>query len=263
MLTSSQNPKIKLIRALTSRPKDRRQTGAFLVEGVRLLEEAWAANWSFRFVLYSNELSERGRGLIERLKVEDLDVEEVSARLLQSASETETSQGILAVLNDSQLPIPESLDFVLIPDAIRDPGNLGTLLRSAAASRVQAALLPPETTDAFAPKVVRAGMGAHFHLPIQPMGWDEIREFLGVSQPRLQVYLAEMNGRSCWDTDLRQPLALIIGGEAGGVSQTARELAAQAIGIPMAGTTESLNAAMAGSILMFEVVRQRNERTIS
>jgi TrmH family RNA methyltransferase len=147
------------------------------------------------------------------------------------------------------------LNFILIPDQIRDPGNLGTLLRSAAATGVQAVLLPPETTDAFAPKVLRAGMGAHFRVPIREMSWEEIREVGKLSG--LQVYLAEMNGKSCWETDLQQPLALIIGSEAEGASDEARNLATQKISIPMAGDVESLNAGAAGSVLMFEVVRQR------
>ncbi len=172
---------------------------------------------------------------------------------MASLSETETSQGILAVLNEAQLPIPDHPSFVLIPDSIRDPGNLGTLLRSAEAAGVQAVLLPPETVDAFAPKVVRAGMGAHFRLPIRSMNWDEIRAQTG----GVQLYLAEMQGQPCWQADFRSPLALIIGGEAEGASEAARKLAAQPVSIPMAGKTELLNAAIAGSILMFEVRRQR------
>ena len=254
MISSNQNPKIKLARALTGRPKERREAEAFLAEGVRLVEEALAANWPFRFVLHLDELSERGKKLIEKLEDRKIDVEKVENALLQSLSETETSQGILAVLNNSSLPIPQSPNFILIPDSIRDPGNLGTLLRTADAAGVQAVLIPPETTDAFAPKVVRAGMGAHFRLPIQSMSWDEIRE----RTKGLQVYLADMDGQSCWDTDFRQPLALIVGGEAEGASEQSRKLANAFVKIPMAGKTESLNAAVAGSVLMLEVMRQRS-----
>jgi TrmH family RNA methyltransferase len=185
-----------------------------------------------------------------------IEVEKVEGKLLQSLSDTETPQGILAVLEFIQLPISNSPNFLLIPDQIRDPGNLGTLLRSAAAAGVQAVLLPPETTDAFAPKVLRSGMGAHFWLPIHSMMWEEIRQ---VSQSAsMQMFLADMEGKSCWETDLRQPLALIIGGEAEGASEQARKLATQKISIPMSGDIESLNAGVAGSVLMFEVVRQRS-----
>lgn len=254
MITSTHNPKLKLIRALQGRAKERREAGAFIVEGVRLIEEAVNSNWKFRFALYDETLSERGKLQVESLKSLGVDVEEVSTILMKSLSETETPQGILAVLNDSRLPIPNSPNFILIPDQIRDPGNLGTLLRTAAAAGVQAVLLPPETTDAFAPKVVRSGMGAHFRLPIHSMSWDEIKQHLN----GLQVFLADMDGQSYWETDLRQLLALIIGGEADGASRQARELANQKISIPMSGNIESLNAGVAGSVLMFEVVRQRS-----
>ena len=261
MITSSQNSKIKFVRALLGRVKERRDANAFVIEGVRLVDEAVISNWGFQFALYDESLNEKGKSLVERLKSRNVEVDEISERLMQALSETETPQGILAVAEISNLPIlrqtpdsvSNSLNFVLIPDQIRDPGNLGTLLRTAAAAGVQAVLLPPETTDAFAPKVVRSGMGAHFRLPIHSTTWEEIREQI----KDLQVYLADMDGQSCWESDLRQPLALIIGGEAEGASDEARKLATQKISIPMAGNVESLNAGVAGSVLMFEVVRQR------
>ena len=256
MITSSQNSKIKLVRVLLGRARERREANAFVVEGVRLVEEAQARDWSFRFALYDSSLNERGRSVVERLQSRGVDVEEISESLMKSLSDTETPQGIFAILEPTQLPIIDSPNFILIPDQIRDPGNLGTLLRSAAATGVQAVLFPPETTDAFAPKVVRAGMGAHFRLPIRSMNWEEIN----VQTRDLQIYLADMDGQSCWQTDLRPPLALVIGGEAEGASEEARKLATQRISIPMPGNVESLNAGVAGSILMFEVVRQRSQR---
>jgi RNA methyltransferase, TrmH family len=254
VILSSQNSKIKLVRALASRPKERREAGAFVVEGVRLMEEALAASWPIRFVLYTDQVSERGRDLIGKLQDNKAEVEQVDTKLMTSLSETETSQGMLAVLDDSQLPIPESPNFLLIPDSIRDPGNLGTLLRTANAAGVQAVLLPPESVDAFAPKVVRAGMGAHFRLPIRSMSWDDIREHAR----GLQVYLADVQGVSYWEADLKSPLALIVGSEAEGAGEAARKLATALVSIPMRGQTESLNAAAAGSVLMFEVLRQRS-----
>jgi TrmH family RNA methyltransferase len=222
---------------------------------VRLLEEAAKTNWHIEFAVYDDSLSDKGKSQVEGLRSRGVEVEEVSESVMKSLSETETPQGILAVLKLTELPIPASLDFVLILDQIRDPGNLGTLLRSAAATGVQAVLLPPETTDAFAPKVVRAGMGAHFRLPIRDLNWGEIKEMS--KSANLQMYLADMHGKSCWKTDLRQPLALIVGSEADGVSEQARKLANEQISIPMIGNVESLNAGVAGSVLMFEVVRQR------
>jgi TrmH family RNA methyltransferase len=258
VITSAQNPKLKLVRALMGRAKERREANAFVVEGVRLLEEAVNANWKFQFTLFDESLNERGMSQIERLKSLGVEVEIVSESLMKSISETGTPQGILAVLEFINLPIPNLPNFILIPDQIRDPGNLGTLLRTAAATGVQAVLLPPETTDAFAPKVLRSGMGAHFRLPIHLLSWEEISEVGKLAG--LQVLLADMGGQSCWEMDLKEPLAIIIGNEAEGASDEARKFATQRISIPMTGNVESLNAGVAGSVLMFEVVRQRKHK---
>jgi TrmH family RNA methyltransferase len=171
----------------------------------------------------------------------------------------------MAVLPMGRLPLPEQRDFVLIADNLRDPGNLGTLLRTAAAAGVQAVLLSPGTTDAFAPKVLRAGMGAHFRLPIFALPWEEMRAVCkpvqhasSTSGASLQIFLAESSqGSACWDLDLRRPLALMVGSEAEGASPEARGMADTFIMIPMPGRSESLNAAIAAGILMFEIVRQR------
>lgn len=258
MITSSQNSKIKWVRALLGRAKERREANAFVVEGVRLVEEAANRDWRFEIALYDESLSERGQKLVERLRSKKVEVEEVSQSLMKSLSETETPQGIFAVVEQKQLPIPTPRSFILIPDQIRDPGNLGTLLRSAAAAGVQAVLIPPETTDVFSPKAVRSGMGAHFRVPIHSMPWTEIRE----QTKEMQIYLADMDGKSCWEADLRQPLALIIGSEAEGASADARQVATQKISIPMSGDIESLNAGVAGSVLMFEVMRQRKSSLV-
>jgi RNA methyltransferase, TrmH family len=259
MITSTHNSKIQFVRSLLGHSKERRETGAFVAEGVRLLEEALRAQWPFQFVLAGETLSERGRNLAAELQKRGVSVEIVADNLMQSVGETENSQGILAVLDQSILPMPKALSFALIPDQIRDPGNLGTLLRTAAAAGVEAVFLPPETADAWAPKVIRAGMGAHFHMPIQALPWDEIR----ACTEGLTIHLADMEGAvSCWQTDFRSPLALIVGGEAAGASQPARELATGQVSIPMPGKTESLNAAVAGAILMFEVLRQRTWKRV-
>jgi len=258
MITSSHNPKIKLIRALAGRPKERRENSAFLAEGVRLVEEAFTAGWNFQFALYTDGLSQRGLDLVQSLIAKGVDVEPVAENVLQSVTETGTSQGILAVLAldpPDSLQLPAKPDFVLIPDQIRDPGNLGTLLRTAAAAGVQAVFIPPETTDPFAPKVVRAGMGAHFRLPIPSQTWDQLRARV----EGMSVILSDAAGeKSCWDVDFTCPIALVIGGEADGASMQARNLATEMVRIPMPGQMESLNAGAAGAVLMYEVVRQRS-----
>ncbi len=255
MITSPHNPKIKLVRSLQERARKRRLAGMFVIEGVRLVEEAANSDWRFELALFDATLSERGRKVVEVLRSRGVSCEEVSPELLRSLSDTETSQGILAVLGRRELPLPERITFVLVLDRIRDPGNLGTLLRSAEAAGVEAVFLPPETTDPFAPKVLRAGMGAHFRLPIRSVEWEEIGRL--VQSAGLQVLLAESEGEPFWTVNMRPSLMLIVGGEAYGAGAEARRLASKRVAIPMTGRTESLNAAVAGSVLMFEVMRQR------
>jgi len=144
--------------------------------------------------------------------------------------------------------------------ALRDPGKLGTLLRTAAAAGAQALLLAPGCVDAFSPKVLRAAMGAHFRLPIRSLGWAELRAYLRPvgQERRLRTYLADSaGGLPHTHADFRAPLALIVGGEAEGAGAEGQSLAQSRVHIPMPGQAESLNAAVAAGILMFEVVRQR------
>src|SRR6188474_1034576 len=122
MITSSQNSKIKLVRALLGRAKERRDANAFVAEGVRLVEEAVNSNWGFQFVLYDESLNKKGKSMVEVIKFGVVEVEEVSESVMKSLSETETPQGILAVLELTQLPIPNYLNFILVLDQIRDPG---------------------------------------------------------------------------------------------------------------------------------------------
>jgi TrmH family RNA methyltransferase len=257
MITSTKNPKIQYVRSLLGTARKRREAQAFVVEGVRLAEEALAAGWDSQLVLHTEDLNPRGLALVAGYAQQGAQVEQVTPEVMRSASDTQTPQGILAVLARRALPLPEHLDFAFIPDGVRDPGNLGTMLRTAAAAGVGAVFLPTATADAFAPKVVRAGMGAHFQLPIHSGDWDEIEAQL--SGARLKVYLAAAGeGQDYTQADFRAPVALLIGSEAEGAGEAARRLAHTRVHIPMPGRMESLNAAAAASILLFEVVRQRS-----
>jgi len=257
IITSSSNKKLKLVRALQGQRRKRNDENAFVAEGVRLLEEAISSNWPVRFVLYDNSLSERGRELLDVLQPQgQIEIIEISVERMSEISDTQTPQGILAVLEKHSLPIPEKSSFHVIADQIRDPGNLGTLLRTANAAGVDAVFITPNTVDAFAPKVIRAAMGAHFHLPILTSSWDK----LSATLKNITIINAEIeNGIPCWEADLTQPCALLIGGEAFGPSSQGKTNAAFSVTIPMPGGAESLNAAVAGSILITEVIRQRSQ----
>lgn len=261
MITSVHNAKIQAIRTLQAHSKARRERHAFVIEGVRLVEEALQAEWEAQMVLYSAHLDERGQAVVKRFSTRGVPIEQVSDGVLRAISETETPQGLLAVLSLQSLPLPASPDFLLILDGIRDPGNMGTVLRTAAAAGVQGVILTPGSVDAFAPKVVRAGMGAHFHLPIHQLTWDQINEVLKPPQATLKIYLSDAaSGTPYTQADFRSSLVLIIGGEASGAGAEAAHLAHEKVHIPMPGGSESLNASIAASILLFEVVRQRASR---
>lgn len=254
MITSSQNPKIKRIRHLQTQARFRKKESAFVVEGIRLIEEIVTAKLLPELVIYSRDLDQRGSSLLKKLIAQDISCEEVSENVLKYASDTESPQGILSVLPWIDLPFPPEIDFVLIADEIRDPGNLGTLLRTARAAGVCAVLLSPGTVDPYSPKVLRSGMGAHFSLPIRSLSWKEIQQFT----KDLTIFGTDISqGVQYWDADLQPPLGLIIGGEAHGSGEQASQLTQEWVHIPMLEQTESLNASAAGAILMYEIVRQR------
>jgi TrmH family RNA methyltransferase len=256
MITSKDNSKIKLARALQADSKTRRAEGAFVVEGIRLVEEALISKWEITWAVYTDELGERGRVLIQDMIDRGISVEQVTSRIMHSASDTQTPQGVLAVVQNRSTPLPSKLDFVLIVDELRDPGNLGTMLRTASAAGVGAVLLSAGSVDPFSPKVLRSAMGAHFRLPIDTLAWDQIR--MEISKHGLAAYLATADaGQPFTQLDFRCPTALIIGGEAAGASIQAQQVAMDRVYIPMPGGGESLNAAVAAAILMYEVVRQR------
>ena len=263
MITSTHNPQIQKVRALIGRAKERREAGAFVVEGVRLAEEAQKAGWPAKLVLFSEQLNVRGRQVAARLAENGAQIEEVARHVLDGLSDTENSQGILAVLRkpNAPSPLPHPLDFAVIADRISDPGNLGSLLRTAAAAGAQAVILSPGCADVFSPKVLRAGMGAHFRVPTLELGWDEIRQLVRPPSETtpLKVTLADIHASlPYWQADLRGPTAIMVSNEAEGASAEGKALADELVLIPMPGRSESLNAAIAAGILLFEVVRQRS-----
>jgi RNA methyltransferase, TrmH family len=261
MITSIHNPKIQRIRDLLSHSSSRAEQKAFVVEGIRLVEEVIQAGVKPECVYISSQLNQRGMALIEKLRTSSTPVEEVEDNLLNRLSDTETSQGILAVLPEMQPSLPKTIDFVLILDSIRDPGNLGAILRTACAAGAQAILLSPECVDQYSPKVLRSAMGAHFHIPILKSSWEEIKKILTQEEAPFRIYLSDVReGDPLWRCDLSRPTAIIISNEATGATPAAQTLATDRIHIPMPGGFESLNASIAASILLFEVVRQRSKQ---
>ena len=255
-ITSTANERVRLARAL-NQASGRRRERAYLIEGVRLVEEALRAGIVPRLVLADVEAlrrTERGEALVERLR--PLGYLEVTERVLASASETVTPQGVVAVVPLPERHLPgDAGPLVLVLDGVRDPGNLGTILRAAEATGIVRVVAAVGCVDPFGPKVVRAGMGAHFHLDVlAEASWPDVGKLVE-GRP---TWLATMRGGMLYDmVDWRRDSALIVGGEAAGASGEGAALATGRVSIPMAGRAESLNAAMAASVLVFEAARQR------
>ncbi len=257
MITSPTNDKVKFARTL-ARKKERTAAAKFMIEGTRLTQEAVRAGWTPALVFYERaafRADPRLRALIVAWEREKREVYEVNAQVIKALSDTETPHGIAAVFPLPALPPPPHPDLVLIIDRVRDPGNLGTMLRTAWAANVGTVLLAPETADAYNPKVVRAAMGAHFYVPIVTASWDEIADR---TQGIKHIYLSDAGSETDYTrADWTAPVALIVGGEAEGAGPEAHKLATAKLSIPMPGSAESLNAAVAAGILLFEAVRPR------
>lgn len=258
MITSLRNEKVKQARALHRR-KRRYRARCFLVEGMRLLEEAVRAGVQPAFVFYTADVAEhpRGRMLLEGLRMLTDEVYLVSEAVLRSVADTETPQGIVAVVPFVELSPPQAPGLILVVDGLQDPGNLGTLLRTAAAAGVGEVIVAPGTVDPYNPKVVRGAAGAHFRLPITlTRDWEAIAQRLA-GRP---IWLADVRGEQVYyDVDWTQPSALVIGGEAHGASDAAQQLATGRVVIPMEREVESLNAAVAAAVILFEALRQRRQ----
>ena len=221
-----------------------------------MAEEAVQAGWNASLCLYTPDLNPRGMAVVESLMEAGVPAEPVAPHVMKSASDTQTPQGILLVVENNAPPLPEKLDFLLILDRVGNPGNVGTLLRTATAAGVDAVLLTEGSVDPTAPKVVRAGMGAHFRLPVRTLAEEDILDLC--EGDGLHLWSASADAEKVYSAvDLTSPMAVIIGSEAHGVSERLHR-ASQPLRIPMPGGGESLNAAVAGAVLLFEVVRQRN-----
>ncbi|MBM4464835.1 MAG: RNA methyltransferase [Chloroflexi bacterium] len=264
MITSIANEKVKYVCSLYRR-RVRYRERRFVIEGVRLVDEAVRAGIVPALVFYQGSKEQGARELatllpcdlaplIAGIQTGRISTFAVSEGVMKAMAGTVSPQGILAVVPFVELAPPPSSSLVLVIDRLRDPGNLGTILRSANAAGVEQVILAPQTVDHYNPKVVRGAMGAHFRLPIVALSWPDIAD----SSTGVQILLADVQGEQAYyEVDWTRPSALIIGGEAHGASRAARELATATIAIPMHSGAESLNAAVAASVILFEAARQR------
>jgi TrmH family RNA methyltransferase len=270
MIDSPANPIVKAMKALAE-AKMRRARRQFVVEGVRAVEDGLGAGFSPDVCLFNAELltrTQRGSQLLRKLNgLPASTLFEISPRAMQAATDTEQSQGVVAAFPFVQPRMPRHLagaPLALVCDNISDPGNLGTLLRTAEAAGVHIVWTTPQTVDIYNPKVVRAAMGTHFRLAIYPEEtWGSIVEKLsglGIADGRL--FCTEASASRTYDEiDWSGPGAIVISNEAHGLTPEARRACGPdaSISIPMATGTESLNAAIAGAVIMFEASRQRRQ----
>ncbi len=252
IITSTQNKRIRYVKALATKARLRRGDGKLILEGDRLIADALSLGGAPELALYSpGRVDYR---LIAKLQARRCDLLPVSETVLRHVSDTQQAPGAVAVFHIPKPPIPQPCRRVLILDAIREPGNLGTILRTAAAADVELAILAPGCCDVYNPKVLRAGMGAHHRLPIVEANWREIAGFCR----DLPIYGAQADADCCYDAaDWRVGWALILGNEAHGLGEEAARLIERALSIPLARKTESLNVASAAAVILFEARRQR------
>ncbi len=246
-ITSRQNPLVARLRKLGSDKKTRRQEGAFLCEGRKLVEEALRWNAGVEALVVAE-----GTALPQSLP-EGIRLVEVPADVLKSVSTVDTPQGMLAVCRTPALTPPESLapGRYLVLDGVQDPGNVGTVWRTADAFGADGVFLLPGCAEPFSPKTVRSTMGACFRLPVWETGLEQLTALLGGAG--LPLYATALRADTA---DLRSVgldrAAVVIGSEGRGVSQAVLDACALTLKIPMRDRCESLNAAVAASVVLWE-----------
>lgn len=263
IITAQNNPKIKYIRKLAQR-NFRKKERKLVVEGVRLLEEALTSSWHTECLFYTADAvqSERGVRLLETAKSKGVEVYQVTDAIMAELADTETPQGALAVMwqpdytSADVLPLGQQ-PLVVVVDGVQDPGNLGTIIRSADAAGATGVLLLKGTVDIYNPKTLRSTMGSIFHLPVVTA--EDIPDVLGyLTSVGLTLIVGEpCGGVPIYNVNLKVPVGLVVGNEGAGPGEEVFMSNHQKVTIPMPGRAESLNVAMATSIMLYEAVRQR------
>ena len=229
----------------------------FVAEGVRSVEELLRSGLGVRGVLIAPQLGDAPRGAALRRELEQSKVEvaEVSDKDFRSAAETDSPQGVLAIGDVPRRDL-NTLDTVsgcrvLVLDAIQDPGNVGTILRTAAALGATATIALPGTVDLWNPKVIRSSMGAQFHHPALHASFEDTFDFLARSS--IPLWATDVKGAPLDRGSAPPKLAIAVGNEGAGISSSLREKAQRTVSLPISGSVESLNVAVAAGILLYEL----------
>lgn len=257
MITSTQNEKIKHAAALQQKAKLRKEESLFVVEGGRLFLEAPI---SLVREVYVTEAFLKNADEAMKKRLADTGYEEVSEQVFAKISDTKTPQGVLAVLAKQTYQREELLrdiPLLLLLENIQDPGNLGTMIRTAEGAGVTGVILSPGCADLCQPKVVRSTMGSLFRVPVYQTD-DLQREIRFLQENKVKVYAAYLEGSACYDAvSYREGCAFLIGNEGNGLTRETVLTADARVKIPMAGKLESLNAGVSAALLVYEAARQR------
>ena len=271
MISSTSNGKVKEAAALARKARYRKETGLFVVEGPKMAAEIppdqmESVFMTERFVREQRERGAEGAAVLEKLEaapVRELVTEEV----LRAMSDTQTPQGVLALARQRQWRLEEILEaagaaHLLVLETLQDPGNLGTILRTGEGAGITGVIMNRETADIYSPKVARSTMGAIFRVPF--VYTDDLPHTLKrLKQAGVRLYAAHLKGTRCYDEEsYLADTGFLIGNEARGLTEETASMADAYVRIPMEGQVESLNAAVAASILMYEVSRQRRKTTV-
>lgn len=261
-IDSPANKKIKLAAALKQR-KQREKTGLFVAEGLRLCEMAADSDWAIEFGLLTCQIQdqERGRELLAKLEDRGCPLYEVPENIFAKAAATETPQGIMLVMAQKNPSLPEQAakdkPLYVVMDGVQDPGNAGTIIRTADAVGADGVILLKGTVDAFGEKVVRSTMGSIFHVPVYSgVSVAELADFAQNSGMQLLATALDDTAKPHFQQDFTQGTAVVLGNEGNGVSEELLAVA-QKTYIPMYGQAESLNVGMSAAIVLYEVLRQR------
>ncbi|HHV61098.1 MAG TPA: RNA methyltransferase [Firmicutes bacterium] len=261
-ITSVRNPRIQYIRKLYQK-KYRDKEGRFAIEGIRLVEEALANGARLCAAFFAPDLfeSDRGRLLAERLKERPIDCFTVSRHVLDAIADVATTQGVCAIAEKRQPRLDEILSnpdpLIVVLHDLQDPGNVGTIIRTASAAGASGVILTGSTSDEYNPKTVRATMGAIFSIPIARVA--SLAELLQVFRAvGISTVAGDAGARIMYfNHNFRRPVAILVGNEGAGLPREILNLVEEAVAIPMPGGAESLNVAVAASLLIYEALRQR------
>ena len=263
MITSTANAKIKQVIQWQSKAKERRRDNVYVVEGFKMFEEAPVEQ--IKEVYLSEEAEKRAQEKKElREKLALTGYETVAGDLFRKMSDTQTPQGILTVLRQPEYRLEELITqrnaLLIVLEDLQDPGNLGTIIRTGEGAGITGVIMSARTVDIFNPKTIRATMGSIYRVPFVYV--DNLKETLQkLHKQGIHTYAAHLKGNTYYDTfSFRESTAFLIGNEGNGLQKETADMAEEYLKIPMEGQVESLNAAIATSLLMYEAHRQRCSR---